>query len=170
VLPMMPGVLGRQAHDYVRYGTTRLFAALDINYPTTQDTSTATGWTFADHPGEVSPDGMQRLLRRAEFDVAYVGQKRVTPWSTGNCRQAGIPDTVPFATKPRIALAMLRRAIDACTPFGWVAADEAPCSEVETDQLRPRRSHVTLSMATHALLATAKTLAPQANPARQQTC
>jgi transposase len=30
VLPMMPGVPGRQTHDYVRYGTTSLFAALDV--------------------------------------------------------------------------------------------------------------------------------------------
>jgi transposase len=30
VLPMMPGVPGRQTHDYVRHGTTSLFAALDV--------------------------------------------------------------------------------------------------------------------------------------------
>jgi hypothetical protein len=30
MLPMMPGVAGRQIHDYVRYGTTSLFAALDV--------------------------------------------------------------------------------------------------------------------------------------------
>jgi transposase len=30
VLPMMPGVPGRQTHDYVRHGTTNLFAALDV--------------------------------------------------------------------------------------------------------------------------------------------
>ena len=30
VLPMMPGVPERQTHDYVRYGTTTLFAALDV--------------------------------------------------------------------------------------------------------------------------------------------
>ncbi len=29
-LPMMPGVPGRQTHDYIRHGTTSLFAALDI--------------------------------------------------------------------------------------------------------------------------------------------
>jgi transposase len=29
-LPMMPGLPGRQTHDYVRYGTTSLFAALDV--------------------------------------------------------------------------------------------------------------------------------------------
>ena len=30
VLPMMPGTPARQTHDYVRHGTTSLFAALDI--------------------------------------------------------------------------------------------------------------------------------------------
>jgi transposase len=30
VLPMMPAVPGRQTHDYVRHGTTSLFAALDV--------------------------------------------------------------------------------------------------------------------------------------------
>jgi transposase len=30
VLPMMPGVVGRQTHDYIRHGTTSLFAALDV--------------------------------------------------------------------------------------------------------------------------------------------
>ena len=27
------------------------------------------GWTLAEHAGAVSPDGMQRLLRRADWDV-----------------------------------------------------------------------------------------------------
>jgi SRSO17 transposase len=27
------------------------------------------GWTLAEHAGEVCPDGMQRLLRRADWDV-----------------------------------------------------------------------------------------------------
>jgi transposase len=30
VLPMMPAVPSRQTHDYVRHGTTSLFAALDV--------------------------------------------------------------------------------------------------------------------------------------------
>jgi SRSO17 transposase len=30
------------------------------------------GWTLAEHAGEVSPDGMQRLLRRADWDVGGV--------------------------------------------------------------------------------------------------
>src|SRR5919201_4113331 len=30
------------------------------------------GWTLAEHAGEVSPDGMQRLLRRADWDIGGV--------------------------------------------------------------------------------------------------
>src|SRR5712692_7814868 len=30
VLPLMPGVPARQTHDYLRYGTTNLYAALDV--------------------------------------------------------------------------------------------------------------------------------------------
>jgi SRSO17 transposase len=153
------------------------------------------GWTIAEHAGEVSPDGMQRLLRRAEFDVdglrddvrdlvvgqladpdavlviddtgflkkgrcsagvqrqysgtagrtencqigvfvAYVGatchalidRELYLPQSwiddRTRCRQAGIPDDIPFVTKPRMAMAMLQRAIAAGIPFGWVSADE----------------------------------------------
>ncbi len=44
------------------------------------------GWTLAEWAGEVSPDGMQRLLRRADWDVdgvrddvrAYVAELRRT--------------------------------------------------------------------------------------------
>jgi SRSO17 transposase len=40
------------------------------------------------------------------------------------CRQAGIPDDVPFQTKPQLALALVERALDAGVPAAWVAADE----------------------------------------------
>ena len=43
----------------------------------------------------------------------------------GRCRAAGVPDGVPFATKPELARAMLGRALDAGVPAGWVTADEA---------------------------------------------
>jgi transposase len=48
MLPMMPGVPGRQTHDYIRYGTTSLFAALNI----------ATGEVIGQH---------QRRHRHQEF-------------------------------------------------------------------------------------------------------
>jgi SRSO17 transposase len=41
------------------------------------------------------------------------------------CRQAGIPDTVAFATKPVLAQEMIGRAVAAGVPFGWLTGDEA---------------------------------------------
>jgi SRSO17 transposase len=41
------------------------------------------------------------------------------------CRQAGIPDTVRFATKLTLAQRMLARAFAAGVPAGWVVADSA---------------------------------------------
>ena len=40
------------------------------------------------------------------------------------CRAAGIPDAVPFQTKPQLARAMVERALDAGVPAAWVVADE----------------------------------------------
>ncbi|MBP7339681.1 IS701 family transposase, partial [Niveispirillum sp.] len=36
---------------------------------------------------------------------------------------AHVPDGTGFATKPALAMAMIKRAVAAGTPFGWVAAD-----------------------------------------------
>ena len=153
------------------------------------------GWTLAERAGEVSPDGMQRLLRRADWDVdgvrddvrdyviehlgspqgvliadetgflkkgtksagvqrqysgtagrtencqvgvflayasahghALIDRELYIPQSWAGdqdrCRAAGIPDEVEFATKARLAQAMLQRAIDAGVPFAWFTADE----------------------------------------------
>ncbi|WP_181725756.1 IS701 family transposase, partial [Nocardia gipuzkoensis] len=41
------------------------------------------------------------------------------------CRAAGIPDEVGFATKPRLVMAMLERALAAKMPFRWFTGDEA---------------------------------------------
>jgi SRSO17 transposase len=154
------------------------------------------GWTRAEHAGEVSPDGMQRLLRRADWDIdgvrddvrAYVvdrlgdpgavlaiddtgfikkgvcsaGVQRQYTGTSGkkdNCQigtflayispaghalidrhlylpeswisdpdrlaDAGVPEDVEFTTKPRVAIAMLQRALNAGVPFSWFTADEA---------------------------------------------
>lgn len=40
-------------------------------------------------------------------------------------RRAGVPDAIAFATKPRLALAMIRRAVAAGLTAAWVTADEA---------------------------------------------
>jgi SRSO17 transposase len=154
------------------------------------------GWTIAEHADEVCPDGMQRLLRWADWDVdgvrddlrdlviEYLGDadavlvgddtgflKKGTrsagvqrqysgtagrrencqvgvflayvsdvghvlidrqlylpeSWTEdrGRCRAAGVPDEVPFTTKPQMMLEMLARVVDAGVPFGWFSADEA---------------------------------------------
>jgi len=41
------------------------------------------------------------------------------------CRAAGIPDEIEFTAKPRLAQAMLGRALAAGVPFAWFTADEA---------------------------------------------
>lgn len=48
------------------------------------------------------------------------------------CRQAGVPSTVTFATKPTLAVRMLERAVAAQVPARWVVAD----SVYHTDDLR----------------------------------
>ncbi len=153
------------------------------------------GWTLAERAGEVSPDGMQRLLRSADWDTREVrddvrdyvietlgdpqgvliadetgfikkgtrsaGVQRQYSGTAGRtencqigvflayasshghalidrelyipaswtddrdrCRAAGIPDDIGFATKPRLACAMLARALQAGVPFAWFTADE----------------------------------------------
>jgi SRSO17 transposase len=154
------------------------------------------GWTLAEQAGERAPDGMQRLLRWADWDVdgvrddvrghvieqlgdragvlilddtgfvkkrvrsagvqrqysgtagrvencqigvflayatdrghALIDRELYLPetWTSDRdrCRAAGIPDEVEFATKPRLGMAMLERAITAGVRFSWVTADEA---------------------------------------------
>jgi hypothetical protein len=47
------------------------------------------GWTLAEHAGEVSPDRMKRLLRRADWDV-----------DGSVCRLAELPSRLP--TRPSV--------------------------------------------------------------------
>jgi SRSO17 transposase len=152
------------------------------------------GWQLAEQVGELTPDGIQRLMNEARWDAdqvrddlrAYVvehlgdpnavlvvdetgflkkGTKSVgvarqysgtagriencqigvflgyaspqgrtfldralylpEEWTNDpeRCREAGVPETVTFRTKPQLALAMIERALDAGVPAGWVTAD-----------------------------------------------
>ncbi len=153
------------------------------------------GWQLAEHAGERTPDGMQRLLATFQWDADLVrddlrvyvlehlrdpqavlvidetgflkkGTKSVgvqrqysgTAGRVENCqigvflayaslkgrtfidrelylpqswakdgdrrREAGVPDAVPFATKPQLARCMLARALAAGVRVPWVTADE----------------------------------------------
>lgn len=49
------------------------------------------------------------------------------PWTEDpdRCRTARIPEDKSFATKPELARAMVRRALDSVLPIAWVTADAA---------------------------------------------
>jgi len=153
------------------------------------------GWQLAEQAGEATPDGMQHLLARADWDadqvrddlrayvvehlgdaqavlvvdetgfvkkgtksvgvqrqysgtagriencqigvfLAYASPKGRTfldrevylpkEWATDTARrkEATVPDTVAFRTKPQLAQAMLERALDAGVPAAWVTGEE----------------------------------------------
>src|SRR3954454_2408566 len=58
---------------------------------------------------------------------AFIDRQLYLPkaWTDNPERRAAVhvPEDVNFATKPRLAVAMIERAIDAGVPFAWVAAD-----------------------------------------------
>lgn len=62
-------------------------------------------------------------------------------WSRdeARCHEAGVPDEVEFATKPRLAEAMLARALDAGVPAAWVTADEVYGSDRALQRWLERR-------------------------------
>src|SRR5215208_631906 len=66
-------------------------------------------------------------------------------WTTNpaRLRAAHLPDEVGFTTKPRLALDMIERAINAGVPFGWVAADTVyGTGEVEMALRRSGKGYV----------------------------
>ncbi|HYH47801.1 MAG TPA: IS701 family transposase [Thermoanaerobaculia bacterium] len=66
-------------------------------------------------------------------------------WAGDAARRAAahIPEAVEFATKPRLALAMIERAMTAGVPFAWVAADTVyGVGEVEMALRRAGRGYV----------------------------
>ena len=166
------------------------------------------GWTLAEAAGEISPDGMQRLLRTADWDVDAVrdelrnyvverlgpggvlivdetgfikkgsrsaGVGRQYTGTTGKidncqigvflayaaptgralidrelylpetwtsdrerCRAVGIPDEMGFQTKPRLAMAMLGRALDAtCWPPDATTPSSAPAPSSASPRSAP---------------------------------
>jgi len=67
------------------------------------------------------------------------------------CAAAGIPEKTMFATKPRLARAMIARALDAGTPAAWVTGDEVYGADpgLRADLERRRIGYVLAVAATH---------------------
>src|SRR3954470_4517366 len=110
---------------------------------------------------------------------AFVDRALYLPeaWTDDPARLASahVPPGVGFATKPRLALAMLERAIAAEVPFAWVAADSVyGVGEVETALRRAGEGYVLGVNATHpfnawigkpAVAGTAEAIAADLDPA-----
>ena len=68
------------------------------------------------------------LAYAAPEGVALIDRELYRPkeWTEDRerCREAHIPDEVPFATKPQLARQMLERAFATDVPHAWITADE----------------------------------------------
>jgi len=54
-----------------------------------------------------------------------------------------VPGNIGFATKPQLAARMIERAIAACVPFRWVAADSVyGVGDIERDLRRAGKGYV----------------------------
>jgi SRSO17 transposase len=78
---------------------------------------------------------------------AFIDRQLYLPkdWTSNPARLAAahVPETIQFATKPRLAVAMIERAIQAGVPFAWVAADTVyGGDEVQTAARRAGKGYV----------------------------
>jgi SRSO17 transposase len=78
---------------------------------------------------------------------AFIDRQLYLPkdWTNNPARLAAahVPETIKFATKPRLAVAMIERAIEAGVPFAWVVADTVyGGDEVQTAARRAGKGYV----------------------------
>ena len=84
------------------------------------------------------------------------------------CAAAGIPGKTAFATKPRLARAMIARALDSGTPAAWVTGDEVYGADpgLRTDLERRQTGYVLAVSASHQVLTAAGACAARQLAAR----
>jgi SRSO17 transposase len=94
---------------------------------------------------------------------AFIDRRLYLPkdWTSNPERLAKVhvPDEVRFATKPAIAVAMVRRAIAATVPFAWVAADTVyGVGELEMALRRAGKGYVLGVASSHSFTSWSPTL------------
>ena len=92
----------------------------------------------------VSPAGHAPIDRELYLPRSWTSDK-------ARCAAAGIPEGTVFATKPKLARAMLARALDAGTPAAWVTGDEVYGADpgLRADVERRRIGYVLAVAASH---------------------
>ena len=90
----------------------------------------------------------------SRYGHAFIDRALYLPkaWTDDTARmaKAHVPEGTGFATKPRLAVQMIRRAIAANVPFAWVAADTVSgVGELETALRQANKGYVLGVNATH---------------------
>jgi len=90
----------------------------------------------------------------SRYGHAFIDRALYLPkaWTDDTARmaKAHVPEGTGFATKPRLAVQMIRRAIAANVPFAWVAADTVyGVGELETALRQANKGYVLGVNATH---------------------
>ncbi|WP_425296641.1 IS630 family transposase [Nocardia abscessus] len=99
MLPMMPGVPARRTHDYIRHGTTSLFAALDV----------ASGQVIGQHHRRHRHQEFLRFLKTidvntlADLDLHLICDNYGTHKTPAINRWLAAPPTLPPALHPPAA-------------------------------------------------------------------
>jgi len=93
ILPLRPGLSEKATHDYVRHGTTTLFAALELELdeslrPAVRGTATRSSWAFLKQVGKPTRGGASRRVRQLRH-----------PQATRACR-------LGWTRNPRITVAL----------------------------------------------------------------
>ena len=116
---------------------------------TEENTTLFTGGPRAGGSDGFRPPGRVHLAVRGDpFDRCEDCDRalyRPRAWTDDPARMAAahVPPGTAFATKPRLALGMIERAIAADVPFAWVAADSIyGVSEIEGALRRQAKGYV----------------------------
>lgn len=112
VLPLAPGVPERRTHDYMRHGTTTLFAALDIGHGRGDPSSASASW----QPGIPEISGYHRsATARGSRPTPGDGQLRALQ-DAGAAELVRAPSAGPRALHPHVGVLVESGGTLVCHP------------------------------------------------------